>query len=98
MPKYQVDIVTPGRKQTFITEDLDSDEVIKTRLKSFVDFALGLRDFDIDIRVSNGKGQKADNGLMQVKCLWDPEQLCPLRNDQSIDACLHCDGRGDNVF
>ena len=97
MFSYQIDIATPGRKQTFITERLDTDEVIKTRLKSFIDAASSLIDFTIDIKPQNTEPERrhrVKTELKQQECLYEPGRICPLGDDQSIDSCLHCKGRG----
>jgi len=99
---YEVNIITAdGSEQTFVTEDMDNDLAIKTRLKSFVDAAFSLKNLDeIDIKLRinpDGKSPKAKkvyNRQMGIKCMYDPEQLCPLEAAQSVDSCLHCEGRG----
>lgn len=95
--QYQIDIQTPKRKQTFITEDLEDDQARKTRLKSFIDVASSLTDYTIDIRSLSASEAKTVVNTSQpklVECLHEQGRFCPLGDDQSLDACLHCEGRG----
>ena len=32
---------------------------------------------------------------VEVECLYERGRICPLGADQSVDSCLHCDGRGE---
>lgn len=92
-----MDVRTPKMKQTFITEDLEDDQARKTRLKSFIDAALPLIDYTIDIRPLNSSEAKPASNTSQAKevqFLYEQGRICPLGEDQTIDACLHCDGRG----
>lgn len=97
MPAYQIDIVAPRAKQTFITENLEAEEVIKTRLKSFVDITSTLTDFTIHIRPLTVESQsaKGQRQISEVECLYEQGRICPLADAQSIDTCLHCEERGN---
>lgn len=50
MTKYQVDITARGKKQTFITENMEDERVIKNRLKGFVDITSSLAGFTLSIK------------------------------------------------
>lgn len=94
MPRYQVDIRTPKIKQTFVTEDLDI-EVAKVRLKSFVDATASLMDYIVDIKPLPASTERRERfKLKEQQCLYETGRICPLGEDQTVEDCLHCDGRG----
>ena len=95
MPRYEVSIQTPKMKQTFITEDIEDDQARRTRLKSFIDAFLLLRDYIINIKPLNTlQAKPAPQQAKDVQCLYEQGRTCPFWEDQTIDTCLHCDGRG----
>ena len=97
MPCYHINIKTPRTKQTFITEDIDDETVIKTRLKGFVDACLPLIDYTLHISPILAPGQRGAPREVEreVECLYEAGIVCPLGNDQSRHSCLHCEGRGE---
>jgi len=61
MPSYQIDIVARGVKQTFITENMDDDKVIKNRIKGFVDMTNSLTNFTLSVKPYTQPGEKYEH-------------------------------------